>query len=365
MATVVVLTMGGALLQPGEATAVGRPAELGSLLAGTRLVAAASLLDEAFDEEAAIQEFVLWMAQNDEREIVRSAAWNAVLNPDGAAAIDRFLNEEFAFAVEMAESDSARNKDFVAYVLATHIAQFSPEVHAAAVSAARGTDAQREDFVLTGYAAAKARDRQVRDAQGQQAAALVAADRAFVARRRDDDPGPQVRAAADWALRSGVDGDLVEFFTHGWANAARLDLQSHRTVLADNNVQWRNTIQGLVVAAEAAEKAAAGTAGEARAQARALAARAWATVGVRTGPARAAWADAEQVAVHQADTWKLIAVEAAAADSPNWRPIAATADQLYDQWDDDQDTIALQAAYWKKLYDRARAAELLMQSPTG
>ena len=315
------------------------------------------------DHAAANYDFVFWLAQTDDRAIVSSAAWNAILSDPVDEAIVRFLEEELQFAEDMAEATKARNKDFITYVLATHTADHSPEVVAAARAAT--TDSARELFVRTGYAAAKQRDRHARDTEGRQAAALVQADREYVARLRDHAPGAQVRSAAAWALREdAVDGDVVEFFTHGWAGAARLDLQGHRRELIDNDQQWRSTIHRLVADAEAAEAAARQTAGEAGVQARATAARAWAAVGGKAGPARVAWSQAEQVALAQASAWQAVAAAAAAAQSPNWEPIAGTADEIRQQWERQKQQNTAQSAFWTSLYDRALAAELAMQTGT-
>ncbi|HEX8626756.1 MAG TPA: hypothetical protein VF755_01110 [Catenuloplanes sp.] len=333
-------------------------------LAGPAFVAAESASP---DDAAADLELVWWLAQEDERAIVRSTAMNAVLDPAGEPAIRRFLESEFEYAEEMAADTSARNKDFVDYVLATYLPEFAREVHAAATFAAGAGDSACEVFVQSGYAAAKERDRRVRDTAGGQAAALAQADRLFVAGVRDRDPGPYVRVAAGWALREGaVDGDVVEFFTHGWGAAAGLDLRAHRTALAGSDVRWRQVTRQLVIDAEAAEKAARKAAGEAAVQARATAARAWRDVRERSTPAREAWVAAEQVALAQAETWKRVAeAAAAAAKNPNWKPIAGTVEQLRAEWAVEQKHTTAQADYWTNLNNRAQAGERAMQTPAG
>ncbi|WP_199752793.1 hypothetical protein [Actinoplanes sp. ATCC 53533] len=309
-------------------------------------------------DDAAEREFLLWLAQSDERAMVRSTAWSALLSDEGYPAIQRFFDSEYDYAEQLSASSRTRNKDFVAYVLATCVPTYAREVCVAAQRASRGTDADREAFVRTGYAGAKERDRRVREAAGKEAAALVEADRAVVAVLRDSDPGAQVRAAAAWALRPGsVDGDVVEFFAYGWAHAAGLDVRAYRTQLAADEVAWRRTVNRLIAEAQAAELAARAAAGEAAAQARRAAAQAWATVADNTGPARVAWQRAEQVALAQAETWRQVAAAAAANQSPNWTPVLGTADTMGRQWTVERDQVSVQSAYWTGLYQRALAAE--------
>lgn len=304
-------------------------------------------------------DFVLWLAQYDERAMVRSTAWNALFGDDDVAAgIERFFATEWADAELLAEGARQRNKDFVAYVVATCVPAYSPEVCAAAQAASRGTDAQREAFVRTGYAAAKERDRRAREATGEQAAALVEADRAYVAALRDNDPGDQVRLAAAWALRDGAtDSDLVEFFSHSWAHAAGLDVRAHRTELAKGTADWRRTIADLTEKARTAELEARDAAGEAAAQARAAASRAWGAVAQSADTAQVAWQHAEQVALNQAETWRQVAAAAAGAESSNWTPILNASNGIGEQWAAERQLARTQAAYWTGLYEQALKAE--------
>lgn len=325
--------------------------------AGSAAANSSSVMDApVVVEDSADRDFVLWLAQYDERASVRSAAWSAWLSDEGYPAIQRFFDSEYDFAEQLSAGSRARNQEFVAYVLATCVPAYAPEVCAAARRAARGTDADRETFVRTGHAAAKERDRRVREAAGKQAAALVEADRAFVAALRVSDPGAQVRAAAAWALRPGsTDGDLVEFFSYGWAHAAGLDVRAYRTQLANDDVAWRRTLNQLITAAQTAEHEAQQAAGEAAK--RRAAAEAWAKVAGHTGPARVAWQRAEQVALAQAETWRQVAAAAAANQSPNWTPVLGAADTMGRQWALERDQAGAQSAYWIGLFQRALAAE--------
>jgi hypothetical protein len=280
------------------------------------------------------------------------------------AAVAQFLSSGYESARTRAAARNAQNLDFAKRILATHTAAYAAEVNAAAKRAVNGSNADREQFARTGYAAAAARDRQVREADGKHAAALVQADRDYVAVLRDSDPGKQVRVGAGWALRTGAtDADLVEFFAYGWASSARLDLESHQSAISDNDMRWRATVNRLITEAQAAEKAAREASGEAAAAARADAASAWRSVGTQTGPARSAWSQAEQVAANQAATWQAIALAASGAESVNWESIAASSVSTEAAWSTERETAAEQARYWTALLDQARAAELEMTDP--
>ncbi len=338
--------LAAAMLALGAVTSMAAPA-----VASPPGVSVAAVNDAEYD-------FVLWLAQYDERAMVRSTAWTALLETDVAAGILRFFESEWEYAELLAADGSARNNDFVKYVVDTCVPEYSPEVCAAAVNVLYGSPEEQEEFVATGYAAAKERDRRDRDEIGEQAAALVAADRLYVTRLRDGDPGAQVRLAAAWALRDGAsDSDLVEFFSHSWAYSAGLDVRAHRTAIAVRDAAWRREVVRLTLAAEEAERKARETAGEAQAQARAAAARAWGGIARNAGPARVAWQDAERTALAQAEVWRQVAAAAAAADSANWKPILGASGDIGGQWATDTTTAGKQAAYWADLYTKAVAAE--------
>lgn len=326
--------------------------------AGTWSVAAMS---SAVDRAAEDREFVRWIAMADWRAPVQTAARLALRAGD--TGIAEFLATGFDNAIARANELRARNVSFTERMLATHQKRFYPNVHAAGDRALAGTDDQLAAFVATGFAAAKEADRRGQQADADAAAKIVQDDRDFVTRLRDNDPGAQVRAAAGRALTSGDAADVAEFLLHRWVSAATLDLQMYRARCADQDAAWRTTINGLIEDAQAAEAAARGTAGEAGVQARAAAARAWATVGQQTGPARVAWAQAQQVAEHQAATWQQVAQAAGAAESTNWNAIAGTALGTREQWLAEKAHAALQAVYWQKLYNDAVAAELVLTAP--
>jgi hypothetical protein len=353
-ARVLAAAMAAAALTFSGVTGVAGPAA-----ASPVVTSAAS--EAAYNE--AEYEFVLWLANYDERSMVRSTAWVALDPQDIAGGIQRFFATEWASAEELAESGRERNEDFVNYIVDTCVPAYSPEVCAAASAAQRGGTARQAEFVRTGYDAAKARDRRFRDAVGEQAAAIVDTDRAYVAMLLDQHPGSQVQLAARWALReNATDSDLIEFFSHGWAYSAGLDVRAHRTELARIHAQWLRTVDELTITAKEAEKAALGLAGEALAQKRAAAARAWHQVGEATDDARTAWQHAEGAALAQAEVWRQVAA-AAAAGSLNWKPILGAADGIGGQWNGESAQARTQAAYWAGLYSDALRAETEWSKP--
>ncbi|MEU8230522.1 hypothetical protein AB0C12_13090 [Actinoplanes sp. NPDC048967] len=301
------------------------------------------------------------LASYDTRSTVRAAAWSALISSNVDAAVARFVLSGYPYAVRRSAETKVRNADFARRVLETHTAEFAPEVHAAARYALDGTAADLDYFARTGYAAAKDRDRQARESTGAQAAALVQADRDFVALLRDTAPGEQVRAAATFALRpAATDADLVEFFAYDWVNAAALDLDAFRIRVADEDMAWRAAAARLVAEARTAEEAALKTAGEAAEQARAAAARAWAAAGAQTGPARVAWAQTQQVAEAQAANWHQVAQAAGGATGVNWTAIAGSAGVTADSWAAEQVHAGEQAAHWAELFAQAVAGEQRM-----
>lgn len=330
------------------------------ILSGSTSAAATS---EEPDLASWNREFVRLVAGSHPQELVRADAWMVLISDGGDAAVNEFVETGLWDAVRRADEVEAWNADFVRRVLATFTAEYSPEVHAAALHAVNGADSDRETFVRTGFAAAQERDRQARAAEGSQAAALVAEDRAFVRGLAENDPGPQVRVAAAWATRTGAtDDDLVAFFADGWAHAAVLDLESHRRQEMESDARWRATARRLVTDAQEAERAALEAAEEVREQARAMAAMAWRAAADQTTAPRGAWAEAEQVALRQAENWRAVAAAAAAASGPNWDAIAGPAARNGSAWTAERDWAADQARMWNALLTQALEGEQRMST---
>jgi hypothetical protein len=311
--------------------------------------------------------YVTHLALYDTRLLVRIAARNAItVKPNLVnAAVTRFLKSEMKFAVDYSRELNAVNTDFAERILATHTPEYAPEVHAAAAYALSHGSAALDVFARTGYEAAKQRDRVTREAAGERAAALRAEDRAFVVYLHEKDPGPNVKAAAGYALRGdATDADVVEFFAYDWAAAAALDLETLKVRCGDADMVGRAALIQLESDARKAKQVALLAAAEVKAQKLALAARAWELVGERADPMTGTWDEAERVAIEQAAHWRQIAVDAAAAavDNPNWSSIAESAQATAQQWQLERDNAAEQAAFWAARYQEALAGELRMQS---
>ncbi|MBP2328142.1 ElaB/YqjD/DUF883 family membrane-anchored ribosome-binding protein [Kibdelosporangium banguiense] len=300
---------------------------------------------------------VLTYARYHPYSTVKTDAWLALSSsaPDLACA-DFLRGGGLEYAIERAARRDEQNKDFIKRVYETNTPQYSPEVHAAAKHLLRAgaTASEREQFVRTGYEAAKARDRQFRDAIGEQKRALVEADRNYVRMLAQHDPGEQVRAIAAYATRPGAtDDDLVDFFAWGWASGARLDNDAHRLRVLQNNRQWSNTIVRLIADAEAAEKAARDASDEMAEEAKARAMAAWREVGTQTAPARTGWDEARDFAARQAENWHAILLAAQQANTPNWDAVVDPARTSQAAWIEDQNAAAEQAAYWTALLQQA------------
>lgn len=351
--------MAALVLVPGVTAGVAAPA----WLAGP---AWAFLTTTEFDQAEEDRIYVRFLAGYDARSLVRTAAWNALTSTNVPVTVDRFINSGgMAYAVTRSEQLGARNADFARRILATHTEKFAPEVRAAARYALDNGASALETFARTGYAAARQRDRAAREAAGEQATALVDADRNFVAHLRDADPGAQVRAAAGLALSERTDAALVEFYAHDWAAAAAVDLQTQQVQCANSDLVWRAGVKTLLADALAAQKAANEAAQEAREQARAAALRAWQALGEQARPAKSTWDTAVEVAQQQAANWEQVALAAAAAvaaDNPNWDAIAGSAQANDERWRTERTNAAKQAAYWTTLYEMALAGERDMQS---
>ncbi|MFK8844462.1 hypothetical protein [Streptomyces sp. Ac-502] len=288
---------------------------------------------------------------------VRMSAWNALRNAD-PEAIEKWLapGGGFETARIRARSNRARNKAFIERVIRTHPASYSPEVRAAAEQALKGSFADQEKFVRTGYAEAQKRDRAKRDADTQHQQKVAAAEREFVRLLAEKDPGEQVRTAAQWALRPGApDDDVAEFYGYGWASGATLDLESHRLHIADSETLRHHTLTRLIQKAAVAEEAVKGAADAA--QARAEAERAWQAVAGHADAARKAWLAEQATAETQSENWRAIAERAKSSADDIWKNIVEPAEATRDAWAKEQADAVESAAFWQNMFDRAMEGE--------
>ncbi|MFK0294240.1 ALF repeat-containing protein [Streptomyces sp. NPDC090442] len=316
----------------------------------------AALAKAAAAEEA--RSYVQRLAKSRLPAEIRTSAWNVLRNSRGDEAIAEWLapGGGYDYAKKRLRDTRARNKAFCERVVQTHTVGFSPEVRAAAARALKGTDADRAAFVKTGYDQARQRDRVAREANEQHKLEVVAADREFVRALAENDPGAQVRVAAQWALRSGAtDADVAEFFGYGWVTGATLDLEEHRLRTADAERGRHHALSRLIEQAETAEAAVQGSADAA--EARAEAERAWQAVAEHAGAAQKAWQAEQATAMAQAENWKKVAQLAKDAADGIWKNIADPADATEESWAKEQADAVETATFWRDMYDRAQAAE--------
>ncbi|WP_234440541.1 hypothetical protein [Streptomyces rimosus] len=316
---------------------------------------AAALMTAEAAEQA--RKEVLNYAMTNPYAEVRMSAWNA-LRSDDPEAVQKWLapGGGYTFARNRARSLRARNKAYIERIIRTHPASYSPEVRAAAERALKGSFDDQEKFVRTGYAEAQQRDRAKRDADTQHKQVIAAANREFVGRLAEQDPGEQVRTAARWALRPGAtDDDIAEFYGYGWASGAALDLESHRSRIADEESLRHYQLTRLIQMAAAAEEAVKGAADAA--QARANAERAWQAVAGHADAARKAWLAEQATAETQSKNWRAIAEHAKTSADDIWKNIADPAGTTGDAWTKQQAGAVESAAFWQNMFDRAMEGE--------
>ncbi|CAL9598226.1 hypothetical protein [Streptomyces sp. enrichment culture] len=301
---------------------------------------------------------VTTMAKTHPAAEVRTSAWNALRSTRGDQAVLEWLAPGGGFdaAKQRARETRARNKAFCERVIATHTAEFSPHVRAAATRALKGGVAAQAAFAASGYAEAQRLDRAAREAGEQQRLDVAAADREFVRTLGLRDPGEQVRVAAQWALRPGAaDDDVAEFFGYGWATGATLDLTAYRARVADAEAARHHTLTRLIAEATAAEAAVAGAADAARA--RADAERAWQAVSEHAGAARRAWQAEQAAAAAQAENWRNVAQLSRESAERLWQAISGTAADHETAWSGERAAADEAAAFWQSMYDRAQDGE--------
>ncbi|WP_209707026.1 hypothetical protein [Crossiella equi] len=289
------------------------------------------------------------ISKYDPRALVRTSALAAWISEHGDTAIVRFLYAGgMVQAIEWAERSGQRNLDFAQRVMKTHLPEYSPNVHAAAKAAVNGDDAARERFARTGYAQAKDLDQKRHRDQVAKEEQIKEADRQFVRQWGLAAPGPQVRAAAEWALRPHAqDGDIVEFLRFDWISAAALDRDVYRTDSVTRDQQAHRQLADLVAAAHAAEAAEAAASEEMKEQAQQARKQAWGAAAETARRTETGWlAEAERSAA-QARHWQEVAAHAATAlNSPTWQALAAPARANQRDWADEQGWSDEQRRYW-------------------
>ncbi|MEU7186291.1 ALF repeat-containing protein [Streptomyces sp. NPDC045369] len=289
---------------------------------------------------------------------VRVSAWNALRSED-PEAIEKWLAPDggYDFASNRGRTLRSRNKAFIERVVRTHPKSYSPEVRAAAEKALKGTPDQQAAFVRTGYAEAQKRDRAKRDADTQHKQEVAAAEREFVRDIAENDPGQNVRTAAQWALRPGAtDDDIAEFYGYGWASGATLDLEGLRSRIAEAETRRHYTLTRLIRVAVATEESVKGSADAAKA--RAEAEQAWRAVSEHADAAHRAWLAEQAAAETQVKNWRAIAERAKNSAADAWKNIAEPAESNRAAWDKELADAAESTAFWQNMFDRAKEGEI-------
>jgi hypothetical protein len=308
--------------------------------------------------------WVRYLATSHPCSLVRIAAQSALISSVPDQAIAEFIATGFDEAVALCRERQERDLEFIRWVYETTTSESSPTVHAEAerLLSSGVPDSERETFVQTGYEAAQARDKQLRDMAGEQKRALAQQNREFVRRLSVSDPGEQVRLSASYAVRDGAtDDDVVEFFAYGWAFGARLDVEVFRERRATDNTRWRADAQRLVADAEADEKVVAEASDAAKDKVRAAAVQGWRHVGEQAAVAGSAWRQAQGDAAGQVSNWRAVGETARSATGSAWVPIVDLARDSESSWVAEHDMAVQQAAYWDGVGRQARDGEARVQ----
>ncbi|MFB7041623.1 MULTISPECIES: hypothetical protein [unclassified Streptomyces] len=289
---------------------------------------------------------------------LRTSAWHALRQTGGDEVITTWMSPGGGYeaAKQRLRDTRTRNRLFCERVVRTHPASFAPATRAAAERALKGSDADRAAFAKTGYAQARLADRTAREEAATEQQALLERDREFVRTVAERDPGEQVRASAQWALRpAATDADVREFYGFGWVTGAAVDLEGHRMRTADSEVLRHRSLTLLLEAAVEAEEElrAASDPTAARAEAR----RAWQAVAGQARTADAAWQAERDHAVRQADTWKGVRTLASGSTEEMWKRIAAPAGDNEQSWTREGQEAADATAFWQEILRQALRGE--------
>ncbi|WP_234342220.1 ALF repeat-containing protein [Streptomyces leeuwenhoekii] len=344
------------VLAGGSALVHTAPARAYTVVVAADPAAPSSLVAVAAADEA--REHVLRLAKSGLPAELRTSAWNALRSTRGDAAIAEWLTPGGGYdaAKQRLREARSRNRTFCERVVLTHPVSFSPQVRAAAQRALAGTDADRAEFVSTGYAEAQEGDRAAREAETEHRSQVAEQDRGFVRALSERDPGEQVRVAAQWALRAGsTDADVVEFFGYGWATGGALDVEAYRLRVSDAEVRRHHVLSLLIAKAVAAEEALRTAADVALA--RAEAERAWQATADEAVSAQRAWLAEQEAARAQAENWHNIARLARESADDIWKAVTAPAEARQDDWSKAQTEAGEAAAFWKDMADRAHESE--------
>lgn len=295
------------------------------------------------------------LKDKDPRWEVRSAARNAYLmDTDEAATAFFSAGGGYDEARKRASSNAARNDLIISRAIATSHPSFSPFVHMTATRAQYGTLDEKDRYVRTGLAEAKALD--AKHSPVEQAKQQTAMDREYVADLATNASGAWVKEAALRAVRLGTDADIAEFFKYSWASAADCDLQAFRLRVDEQEATYRQLLGQAVLLAEQAQAAYEGAAEAAKVKAAEEARSAWHTAADVAASTQATWSANQDLNASQARAWQAVhdfAVQA--TTDQNWAGIADRATSTSTSWAEEVAWSQEQARRWTELEVSIRA----------
>ncbi|MGW4206615.1 hypothetical protein ACWEIJ_01385 [Lentzea sp. NPDC004789] len=338
----------GAALTAGTVVTTGVPAAL----AGPATVAENQVGLASFRHD-----FVLRLALRDSMPEVRAEAWNALRSNAGEAALVDFLAVGYPDAKARAAQRIDRNYKYIKRV--NDFSLTGSAVRATSARALVDTPAAQAEYVQSGLARAQELDRVNNNKYEEKLARMAQADHDYVADLAANDPGPQVRAAANRALSTGTEAAIGLFFKYYWGIGADLDNEAFRRNTSDQNDIWHSKIRTLTEAALAAEKAERESSGELARKARADAIAAWREIEGQAGQSSVDWTAEKAKADTQAAGWASVAAHARAAQTEqDWAAVLARAEQGNTSWADEAEWALQQANSWRSIAAQARSNAL-------
>lgn len=293
------------------------------------------------------------MALSDSLAEVRADAWQAVFrhNDGDANAIRDFVVSGYGKAKTRAQQRIERNLRYVQDVNRYSIP--GSAVRVTSTYALAGTASAQDEYVRNGHARAQELDRANNHKYEERLARLAQEDRDYVAQLAADDPGVQVKAAAQRAL-AGDDTTIGLFFKHYWGIGADLDNEGFRRRTIEQNEVWHQKIESLRQAALAAEAAERESSGELARKARLDAIAKWDEADRESARSSVDWSAEKSRADAQAAAWARIAEHARTAQSEqDWAEVLRRAGESGGSWADEAEWARQQATTWQ-----AMAAEM-------
>ncbi|MDT7784511.1 MAG: hypothetical protein QOF58_2930 [Pseudonocardiales bacterium] len=283
---------------------------------------------------------------------VRAEALHALLSNRGDEAIDEFLSTGIVAARARAKQRESDNLRYIQEINKYALRQSAVEVTSSHALASSAT--AQDEYVHSGYERARALDEANNNKYEERLARLAREDRDYVTYLAANDPGPQVRAAAQRAV-AGSDVQVGLFFKYYWGIGADLDTEAFRRRTLEQNEIWHRRIRALTDAALAAEKAERELSGELARKARQDAIARWNDVDREAAQSSVDWNAEKGKADSQAAAWSSIAEHARSAQSEqDWAAVLGRADASNQSWADEAEWALGQASTWQALAAQAK-----------